>query len=115
MTERLLDKGRMGKVVKTYLMLIAAAARRETVTYRTVGDATGVASINVSRDLLNPLYHRFLKVNHHPDLTTIVVNATTGQPGKGHENYPERERVYLYNWTDYAPPTVAELNAMPEG
>ena len=111
MAEKLLDSGPMGKIVKTYLILIAVAGRGETITYGAVGDATGVAAINVARDLLNPLY-KYLQMNQHPDLTTIVVNARAGRPGEGQQNFHERGTVYCYNWTDYAPPTVAELEAM---
>ncbi|MCY3692804.1 MAG: hypothetical protein OXI54_16380 [Chloroflexota bacterium] len=114
MAERLVDSGPMGKVVKTYLILIAAAARRETVTYGAVGNATEVHNLSVGKRLLDPVW-RFCEMKGHPDLTTIVVNADTGEPGEGRANYRERENVYNYSWTDYAPPTIEELEAMPNG
>lgn len=112
MAEKLLDSGPMGKVVKAYLMLIGAAARRETVLYGTLGNATGVIARSVGKDLLNPVW-RFCEMQGHPDLTTIVVRADIGEPAEGHANYPERERVYNYPWMDYAPPTIEELEATP--
>lgn len=114
MAERLLDSGPMGKVVKTYLMLIGAAARRETVLFGTVGNATGVIARSVGRDLLVPVY-RFCDMKGHPDLTTIVVRADTGEPAEGHANYREREKVYNHSWTDYAPPTIEELESILNG
>ena len=104
----------MGKVVKTYLMLIGAAARRETVLYGVVGDATGVIARSVGRDLLDPVW-RFCEMKGHPDLTTIVVRAGIGEPAEGRSDYREREKVYNYSWTDYAPPTVEELETTPDG
>ena len=111
MAEKLSDGGRMGKVVKTYLMLVIAAARRETVTYGAVGDAIGVANQAVGNTLLVPIW-KFCEINDYPDLTNIVVRTDTGEPSGGRANYPERERVYRHDWTDYAPPTVEELESM---
>ena len=114
MAEKLLDRGPMGKAVKTYLILIGMATRRETINYGCIASETGVgANQQVGKLCLDPVY-QFCQERNFPDLTTIVVRLDTGEPGKGHENretfYRERERVYSFAWMDYAPPTVEELH-----
>ena len=112
MTEKLLDSGPMGKAVKTYLILVGMATRRETTHYGYIAGETGVANQQVGGLCLDPVY-QFCQERNFPDLTAIVVRLETGEPGKGHVNretfYRERERVYSFAWMDYAPPTVEEL------
>ena len=112
MAEKLLDSGPMGKAVKTYLILVGMATRRETINYGYIARQTGVANQDVGKRCLNPVY-QFCQKRNFPDLTTIVVKLDTGEPEEGHMNretfYRERERVYSFAWMDYAPPTVEEL------
>lgn len=115
MAERLLDSGPMGKVVKTYLILIGLAARRQTIRYGDLAGELGVAPPGVGVPLTD-LYDGFLKRNCFPDLTGIVVNKETGETAGGRFlGYPEREKVYDFPWLDYAPPTIAELEATLDG
>ena len=114
MVEKLLDSGQMGKAVKTYLILVGMATRRETTHYGYIAGETVVANQAVGGLCLDPLY-QFCQERNFPDLTTIVVRLDTGEPGEGHMNretfYRERERVYSFAWMDYAPPTVDELQS----
>lgn len=114
MAERLLDSGRMGKVVKTYLILVGMATRRQTIRYEDLANEIEDVPPGVGR-YLTDLYYRFLKKNSFPDLTAIVVSKVTGEPAEGHFfGYREREKVYDFPWMDYAPPTISELEATPD-
>ena len=103
----------MGRVVKAYLILVGMATRRQTIRYGDLADEIGVPPPGVGT-YLDHLYYRFLKKNDFPDLSAIVVNKGTGEPAEGHFlGYPEREKVYDFPWLDYAPPTVEELEDVP--
>ena len=115
MAEKLLDNRPMGKVVKTYLILIGLATRRQTIRSGDLANEVGVVPPGIGA-CLDPLYYRFLKKNGFPDLTSIVVNKEKGEPAEGHFlGYPEREKVYDFPWMDYAPPTIEELETTPDG
>ena len=107
MAEKL--EGSRGRLVKTYLTLINMAERRETVTYGDLADLIGVANQAVGRLCLNPVWE-YCEANGLPDLTSIVVNGSTGEPAEGHFNprtvYRIRETVYEFPWTDYSPPEI---------
>ena len=104
----------MGKVVKTYLILVGMATRRETTRYGYIAEETGVATQAVGGLCLDPIY-QFCQENNFPDLTAIVVRRDTGEPGEGYLNretlYRDRERVYDFPWMDYAPPTIEGLES----
>ena len=57
-----------------------------------------------------------MKANNLPNLTSIVVNKDTGEPGDSYVPretlYGDRERVYDFPWLDYAPPTIQELKSI---
>ena len=113
MAEKLLDSGPMGKVVKTYLILVDKATKRQTIRFGDLAKEIGVVPPGVGVPL-TVLYDRFLKRNDFPDLTAIVVRVN-GEPVEGKFlGYPEREKVYDFPWMDYAPPTIAELEATPD-
>ena len=115
MAEKLLDSGPKGKVVKTYLILVGMATRRQTTRYGYLADETGVATRAVGGLCLDPIY-QFCQENGFPDLTCIVVRQDTGEPGYSHVGmeslYRNRERVYDFPWLDFAPPTMSQLEAM---
>jgi len=62
--------------------------------------------------LLDPIMC-FCIENNLPPLTILVVNDTTGSPGKGlilrGEENSERERVYKCNWYNIYPPTEEDF------
>ena len=100
-----------GRSVRTYLILIGKATRRETATYREIADANTVALQGVGRSRLNQVAD-WCEARGFPDLTVLVVSEESGQPAEDHfdpETYRIRERVYKWPWTDYAPPTVDEV------
>src|SRR5687768_12687534 len=57
----------------------------------------------------------FVSSTRPPALSSLVVGAKTGTPGKGFiaaENVPlEQAAVFEWSWLDRSPPTVAELEA----
>ena len=65
--------------------LIIAAMRRSLLTYGELGQAIGMAGV----DLRNQMRHVLARVAEEctaagePSLPALVVNATTGQPGSG--------------------------------
>ena len=70
--------------------LIEAARRRETVTYGDVGGWVGIegmALMGIGQTLLDPIA-QYEHDQCRPDLTTLVVRADTGEPGKGHGDLP---------------------------
>ena len=107
MAEKLQDDAR--RLVKTYLILVSKATNRQTIRYGVLADQIGVARQGVGQSCLNPVY-RFCMDNDYPDLTVLAVQRDTGEPAEGHFDratlYREREKVYDFPWTDYAPPTV---------
>ena len=116
MADKLLESGRMGRAVKTYLMLIGMATRRETTTYSHIASQTGnIASQAVGGLCLDPIAV-YCRTNGFPSLTSIVVNKNTGEPGGSyvsvHSVYRDREAVYDFDWLDYAPPTIEDLGAI---
>ena len=106
MAEKLQDDTR--RLVKTYLILVGKATNRQTIRYGDLADQMGLPAVGLGQSCLNPVY-RFCEENGYPDLTTLVVRRDTGEPAEGHFDratlYREREVVYDFPWTDYAPPT----------
>ena len=108
----LLDSGPMGKVVKTYLILIGMATQGRTIFYEDIGKATGVAARAVGGLCLDPI-SLYCEENDLPSLTSIVVRMDTGEPGDRYvpRETPalDREEVYAFPWLDYAPPTIKDF------
>ena len=104
--------GARGRLVKTYLILVGAATRRQTILYADLASQTGVAVQGVGQLCLNPVY-QFCKDNGYPDLSVLVVSRNTGEPAEGHFDpatlYLIREEVYAFPWMDYAPPETASM------
>ena len=120
MAEKLLGSSSSGKVVKTYLILVGMAMRRETTQYGLIAKETGVASQAVGGLCLDPI-NRYCQANNFPYLTSIVVSKDTGEPGVNYPGaraslYRDREKVYEFPWLDYAPPTIEESDSLsPNG
>ena len=115
MAETLLDSDPLGKVVKTYLILVGMATRRQTIPYNYIAQETRVAARAVGGLCLDPI-SLYCQANNFPNLTSIVVNKETGEPGNSYVPretlYRDRERVYDFPWLDYAPPTFQELRSL---
>lgn len=99
--------GEAGRMIKTYLILIGLATRRQTITYGDLARQIGVAN-QYKPHLTNAA--RFCEDNGHPDITTIVVRSDTGRPAEeSHDpaTWPAtRDEVFNYRWLDYPPPTA---------
>lgn len=62
-------------------LLAYAAYNRQTLTYEFLGKLVGLPAAWIGRDLLPIQY--FCKQRGLPPLTILVVNQSTGLPGKG--------------------------------
>lgn len=97
-----------------WLILIAAAAGRQIVTY---GQLAAVIGIKGSQPVINPLYHikYWCEENELPPLTVIVVNKKAGKPGSGmglDDVDTAQQEVFQYPWYRVVPPTVEELDVV---
>ena len=85
---------------------------RQTITYGTLAKLLSYHGAGVMAQLLDPIMC-FCIENNLPPLTILVVNDTTGSPGKGlilrGEENSERERVYKCNWYNIYPPTEEDF------
>ena len=111
---RQFDSSDQHRALKTYLILIGHATRRETTTY---GDLAAKLGDNVPPmfvgSYLDPIA-QYCERNGLPRLTVLAVGQGSGVPGEGYPGPREsidadRERVYQYDWYDLIPPTIAEL------
>ena len=99
------------RVLLTWQVLIAAAARRETLTYSQGGieDRFPGAQQAVGR-YLDPI-SAFCRAEGLPALTVIVVSASTGKPSQVPDGVEDvdyaRELVFRHPWPATAPPVVA--------
>ena len=104
---------------QVWMILVAAARLRQTLTYGDLADALGVKGPGgVFAKILGRIYNYCLQEGL-PLLTVIVVNKQTGRPGweKGYADVDtddERERVFRHGWIAQEPPTPEELGAMNE-
>ena len=104
------------RALQIYLILIAAANRRETLTYEMLGEAMGWGrrAAHVLADRLDPLM-RWCKANSLPALTSIVVDKNKGVPGvglttvEGNHLPAEQQRCFEFDWFSIFPPTLDEL------
>ena len=110
--EKDLSSSSWGKTLKTYLILVGCAARRETITYGMTAERIKVAEIGMNV-YLNRI-HRYCEKNGLPLLTVLAVSVVTGEVGNGYPGpreliYRDRERVYEFDWLEISPPTLEEL------
>jgi putative restriction endonuclease len=101
--------------LQSYLILIGAVHRRETLTYEMLSELVynNPRSAFTLGPKLDPLM-KWCKLNNLPALTAIVVDKTTGLPRSGltavEGEFPaEQQRVFAHPWFSILPPTVAEL------
>ena len=97
--------------MKTYLILIGHAARRETTTY---GDLASKLGANVPPMFVGAISIPSPGTAEPVRLTVLAVGQDSGVPGDGYPGPREsinadRERVYQYDWYDLIPPTIVEL------
>lgn len=106
-------KKRNLRAVQIFNILVAAAHRRETMTYSRLATLLGYEGAGVFAQTLD-LILKWCANNQLPPLTVLVVNSVTGLPGEGFQPsddlHKERERVFSYKWLDLIPPTAEELD-----
>ena len=101
--------------LRAYLVLLGAAARRETITYEQLSERIDRGG---ARFLHAPLMHlmRWCENQGLPPLTVLVVNKTSGRPERGlttidPEEFAEaQQRVFALDWFAVLPPTIDELS-----
>ena len=104
------------RAAETWPVLVAAAHNRQVLTYEVLADTIGMGPPGKGAGTLaHPLgvIMRYCEANALPPLTVLVVNKTTGRPGKGlktiKELHTDRERVFKHRWYEALPPQIAEL------
>ena len=113
---------RAERAAQIWQVLVGAAHMRQVLTYEILADRIGMGPEGKGAGTLaQPLgiVMEFCKARQLPPLTVLVVNKTTGQPGKGlttiQELHSDRERVFTHRWLEMKPPQVAELAAHEQG
>lgn len=112
------DATNASRSLQIYLILIGAAARRETMTYsmlseRIYGSASQRHTLGPK---LGPLMN-WCKANELPALTALVVNEESGKPSTGLTTVDgafgaEQEQIFSYNWYGIFPPAIEELKSL---
>ena len=91
-------------------LLVFAAANRRILTYREVGDCTGMAYSGLGGCLER--IHLYCEKHELPPLTILVVSVDTGLPGGGFhsikidsaESLAQAQRkVFQYDWAKHKP------------
>ena len=73
------------EVLRARAALVVAALRKSILTYRELGVAIGMEGVALRNQLPRVLEHLSTDCYEHgePSLAALVVNATSGEPGKG--------------------------------
>ena len=99
---------------QVWVILIGAAANRQTITYLDLALRMGFNenSRHITPQFLDPVA-RYCQREGLPALTSLVVSEASGQPGEGIRPFirqgntyeSERELVYRENWYQYQVPS----------
>lgn len=104
------------RAVQAWLILIGAAARRQTIRYGELAQI--MFRSRALRHMGKILGHIAYYCDDHgyPPLNCIVVN-TRGRAGQGIPKDSDllREKVFDFRWYDLVPPTSSELKAAFDG
>ncbi len=100
------------RALQVWQILICAASHRRTITYGMLSEIVGFDGAGVWNTILDHVAFYCCK-SELPDLTVLVVNQG-GELGGGARIPPqdvnrERERVFIYPWFRWHPPTEQEL------
>lgn len=99
------------RALQIYPILMNAAANRQVLTYKAVGDLIGMPPIALSQPL--GLIMKYCEREGLPPLTILVVSERTGMPGEGlttvKDLNQDRESVYAFNWYGLPPLTEEDL------
>ncbi len=93
-----------------WLILIAKAHNRQTVTYQMIADILEFGGSGTLGNMLYPIKD-YCSQNELPPLSAIVVQKSSGETGSGAQEYnlKDREAVFSFNWYDIVPPTPIKL------
>jgi len=86
-------------------VLVFAAYNRQTLTYAFLGKLVGLPAAAIGRSLYPIQY--FCKQQGLPPLTVLVVNQSTGIPGKGFkvDDFAKMvQEVFEFEWISYKAP-----------
>jgi hypothetical protein len=87
-------------------VLVFAASNRQTLTYAFLGKLVGLPARGIGRDLFPIQY--FCEQRGLPPLTVLVVNQSTGLPGKGlpvGDFAKAVHEVFKFDWITYTAPS----------
>lgn len=108
------------RAAQIWSVLVAAAHNRQVLTYEILANMIGMGLPGKGAGTLSqPLrvIMDYCAANDLPPLTVLVVNKTSGQPGKGLKTtkdlHADRERVFNHKWHESRPPQVAEFEGYP--
>jgi hypothetical protein len=102
------------RALQIYLILIGAAARRQTLTYAEVARLMPPLGPNVISAPLSMLHH-WCEHNGLPPINVIVVSTETGRPGRNIPSTSQpfetiREEVFQQDWYSILPPEPEEMH-----
>lgn len=100
------------RALQIWLILIAKAHNRQTITYGMLADMMGFKGAGMLGGILDYIM-KYCDQNQLPPLTVLVENKETGKPGSGlttiADSNKDRLAVFDYNWFNVIPPTIEEL------
>ncbi|MBI2373849.1 MAG: hypothetical protein HYV07_07620 [Deltaproteobacteria bacterium] len=99
------------RALQIWLILLARAELRRTITYGDVARILGYDGAGVLAHILGHIMYHCQR-NKLPPLTVLVVNQKTGLPGDGlvaEDIHAQREAVFGYDWYAIEPPLPEEL------
>lgn len=101
------------RAVQVWLILIACAYNRQTLTYSDLASRIGYGDVRSIGKVLDYVYN-YCKFYNLPPLTGLVVNKNTGLPGKGMGNYSfaDQEQIFTFDWYNIIPPNPEELKEL---
>ena len=103
---------RYTRALQIWLVLVAQAARGQTLTYGDLAKVLGFKGAGSLGQFLDPVM-RYCENEGLPPLTAIVVNQDTREPGAGLPGIrnlsTEQGRVFDFPWFRIVPPTPREF------
>lgn len=102
---------RSERALQIWQILISAAHNRQILTYKIVGNYTGMGAGTQAQTL--GMIMRYCDRKRLPPLTSLIVKKKTGRPGSGLTTVvdldKDREKVFRHNCFGRSPVTVADF------
>lgn len=98
------------RALQVWIILIACAHSRQTLTYSNLADRMGYQDVRPIGQVLDYFFHYCIQ-HDLPPLTGLVVNKNTGLPGEGMGEYDfsDQEQVFTYDWYNVIPPSPEDF------